>query len=108
MKIAFDAPLIQLSLGRCNTFNGDSHSSRASQFSRYLLEGTGIPHRDKMRGQVSLNSKKNNTFRAFLALFKRRESRCPATAAQLSRYFSERAGVPERDKNARPGIVKLI
>jgi hypothetical protein len=73
-------------------------------YSKGLAFLTGI----KMRGQVSLNSKKNNTFRAFLALFKRRESRCPATAAQLSRYFSERAGVPERDKNARPGIVKLI
>jgi hypothetical protein len=59
MKIAFDAPLIQLSLGRCNTFNGDSHSSRASQFSRYLLEGTGIPDRDKNArpGVVKLKKK---------------------------------------------------
>ena len=50
---------------------------RALQFSRYLLERTGSPDRDKNARPSIVKLSKNYSFRAFLAPFKRRELRCP-------------------------------
>ncbi len=50
---------------------------RASQFSRDLLERTGIPDRDKNARLNTVKLIKYSRFRAFLAPFKRRELRCP-------------------------------
>jgi hypothetical protein len=48
---------------------------RASQFSRYLLEGNGIPERDKNARLGVDKLIKYSTFRAFLAPFMKRELR---------------------------------
>ncbi len=45
------------------------HHDRASQFSRYLLERTGIPDRDKNARLNTVKLIKYSRFRAFLALF---------------------------------------
>jgi hypothetical protein len=52
-------------------------SFRASQFSRYLLERTGIPDRDKNARLNPVKLIKYSRFRAFLAPFKKRELRSP-------------------------------
>ena len=51
---------------------------RASQFSRYLLEKTGIPDRDKNARLNPVKFIKYSRFRAFLAPFKKRELRSPS------------------------------
>ncbi len=90
---------------------GEEEVHRASQFSRYLLERTGIPDRDKNARLNPVKLIKYSMDRAFLALFKRSELRCPEEvhrASQFSRYLLERTGIPDRDKNARLNPVKLI
>ncbi len=77
-------------------------SIRASLFSRYLLEKTGIPDRDKNARLNPVKLIKYSRFRAFLALFKRRELRCPVLSIILN------SAVKEEEKGADTQKPKVI
>ena len=55
---------------------------RALQFSRYLLERGGISDKDKNARPGVVKLIKDSRFRAFLALFKKRELRSPVSGEE--------------------------